>query len=92
MQPIIFSYKIDYKSYIRVSFNRLYATSSVWFIYIVCFFVAATNIFGPNSPNDSPIVSLFLAILVILILHLAFYYRVKNRYKTTPMVGEETFF
>jgi len=91
MNTITFSYKLDYKSYLKVCFRQLYKSWIVWFCYLCLFLLLTSAIFDNGLTSFDPTIAIIIVAIIIAVIHLRFYGRAKIRYKTTAMAGEETF-
>ncbi|WP_183579341.1 YcxB family protein [Mucilaginibacter sp. X5P1] len=86
MDPITFSTKQDYKTYLSLSLKKSYQNRTIW---IFIFFLGFTTYQDFNITHDISNLIVFSAFVIILIANP--YIAARNRYKSTPNADEELF-
>jgi hypothetical protein len=89
MNPIAFSTKQDYKTYMKTAFlqySRRWQTKVIFPFFI---FISARAIFDSDSKGS--ILSIVIISLAMIASIFSFYIKAKNTYRSTPNAGEEIF-
>ncbi|SDT48669.1 hypothetical protein SAMN05216490_3682 [Mucilaginibacter mallensis] len=92
MNPITFSTKLDYKTYMKLNLQRSYQGRRSWqgtiiWLFVITFGFATYN----NFKTSHEITDLIIFSAFVLVLFIRPYINAKNMYKSTPNIGEEMF-
>jgi len=89
MEPITFTSKTEYKDYLKFAFLRYSQYWPIWIIYCIGVCLVLNSLFDDSTSQNNDAIIIFASILVMIIIPLRIYLRIRKAYRSNPFADTE---